>query len=77
VKRLPEGNGKKAIVFCTYALAKGTVLKGLGKELAAKGYVTILGVGKRGVKPNKADFKDVLAEVSRAVEEQTALFEKH
>jgi flavodoxin len=70
VKRLPQGNGKKAILFCTYAIAKGGVLKGLEKELAAKGYVTILSVGKKGVKPNKADFKDVLAEVSRAVEKQ-------
>jgi flavodoxin len=73
VKRFPEGNGKKAIVFCTYALAKGGALKVLEKELAAKGYVTILGVGKRGVKPSKADFQDVLAEVSRVVEEQTRL----
>ena len=73
MKRLPEGNGKKAIVFCTYALAKGGVLKVLEKELAKKGYVTILGVGKRGVKPSKADFQDVLAEVSRVVEEQTRL----
>jgi hypothetical protein len=43
------------------------------KELAAKGYATILSVGKRGVKPSKADFQDVLAEVSRAVEELTRL----
>lgn len=71
VKRLPEGKGKKTIVFCTYALAKGRVLKILETELAAKGYVTILSVGKRGVKPNKSDFKDVLTEVSRALEEQT------
>ena len=70
VKRLPEGGGKKAIVFCTYAIAKDGALKVLEKELAAKGYVTILGVGKRGVKPSKADFQDVLAEVSRAVEKQ-------
>ena len=70
VKRLPQGYGKKAIVFCTYAIAKGGVLKGLEKELAKKGYLTILSVDKRGVKPNKVDFKDVLAKVSRAVEEQ-------
>jgi flavodoxin len=70
VKRLPQGQGKKTIIFCTYAIAKGGVLKGLERELAAKGYLTILSVGKRGVKPNKADFKDVLAKVSRAVEEQ-------
>jgi len=71
VKRLPKGYGKKTIVFCTYAIAKGGVLKGLERELAAKGYFTILSVGKRGVKLNKADFKDVLAKFSRALEEQT------
>jgi hypothetical protein len=27
-------------------------------------------MGKKGVKPNKADFKDALAEISRAVEGQ-------
>lgn len=70
VKHLPQGNGKKAIIFCTYTIAKGGVLKNLERELAAKGYVTILSVGKKGVKPNKADFKDALAEISRAVEGQ-------
>jgi len=73
VKRLPEGKGKKAIIFCTYALAKGGTLKVLEKELAVKGYVTVLGVGKKGVKPSKDDFKDVLADVSRAVEKLTSL----
>jgi flavodoxin len=71
VKRLPEGNGKRVIVFCTYAFAKGGVLNVLEKELSAKGYVTVLSVGKKGLKPGKADFKDVLAEVSRVMDEQT------
>ena len=71
VKRLPQGYGKKTIIFCTYAIAKGGVLKRLERELGAKGYVTILSIGKRGVKQNKADFKDALVEVSRVVEEQT------
>jgi flavodoxin len=71
VKRLPQGYGKKTIIFCTYAIAKGGVLKRLERELGAKGYVTILSIGKKGVKQNKADFKDALAEVSRVVEEQT------
>jgi flavodoxin len=71
VKRLPQGYGKKTIVFCTYAIAKGGVLKRLERELGAKGYVTILSIGKKSVKPHKADFKDALAEVSRVVEELT------
>ena len=71
VKRLPEGEGKKTILFCTYAVAKGSTFKILEKELATKGYRTILSVSKKGVKPSKADFADVLDEIARAVEVQT------
>jgi len=71
VKRLPEGEGKKTILFCTYAVAKGSTFKILEKELAAKGYSTILSVSKKGVKPSKAAFADVLDEIARAVETQT------
>jgi hypothetical protein len=69
VKRLPKCAGKKAILFCTYAIRKGGTLNVLEKELAEKGYVTILSVSKRGLKPSKADFSDVLAEITKAVEE--------
>jgi flavodoxin len=70
VKRLPEGNGKKAIVFCTYAVVKGGTLKVIEKELAAKGYITILRLDKKGIKPDKADFLDALNEISRTLERQ-------
>jgi flavodoxin len=69
VKRLPECEGKKAILFCTYAIRKGGTLNVLEKELTEKGYVTIVSVSKRGLKPKKADFSDVLAEITKAVEE--------
>jgi flavodoxin len=77
VKSLPVVEGKKAVLFCTYAFLKGGTFKVLEKELAVKGYVIILGVGKRGVKPSKVDFQDVLAEVSSAVEEQKRRPENH
>ena len=70
LERLPEGSGKKAIVFCTFALGKGGTLKQMIQQLEKKGYDTVLSVGKRGVKPNKADFKDVLEEITKAVERQ-------
>ncbi len=70
VKRLPEGAGKKAILFCTYAIRKGGTLSVLEKELAGKGYVTILSVSKRGLKPSKADFADMLNEIDRVLKEQ-------
>ena len=69
VKRLPECTGKKAILFCTYALKQGGTLKVLEKELAQKGCATVLSVSKRGLKPSKADFADVLDEVNKALEE--------
>ena len=69
VKSLPECTGKKAILFCTYAIRQGGTLKILEKELAQKGYVTILSVSKRGLKPSKADFSDVLDKINTAVEE--------
>jgi flavodoxin len=69
VKRLPECEGKRAILFCTYAIRKGGTLNVLEKELAEKGYVTIVSVSKRGLKPSKADFSDVLDEITKAVEE--------
>jgi flavodoxin len=70
IKRLPEGEGQKTILFCTYAVAKGSTFKILEKELATKGYSTILSVSKKGVKPSKADFADVLDEIARTVEAQ-------
>ncbi len=67
VKRLPDGAGKKTILFCTYAIKAGGTLKILETELTAKGYVNILKVSKRGIKPNKADFAEALDAVQRAV----------
>lgn len=71
VKRLPECMGKKTILFCTYALKKGGTLSVLEKELNKKGYATILSVSKRGLKPNKADFSDVLDEIDKISKKQT------
>jgi len=71
VKRLPECTGKKAILFCTYAIRKGKTLNVLEKELSGKGYVTVLSVSKRGLKPSKADFSDILKEIDKVLKEQT------
>ena len=69
VKRLPECTGKRTILFCTYAIKQGGTLKILEKELTQKGYINILNVSKRGLKPSKADFTEVLDDISKAVEE--------
>ncbi|MFB3890053.1 MAG: flavodoxin family protein [Candidatus Bathyarchaeia archaeon] len=70
LNRLPQSSGKKAILFCTYAVFKGGTLKIMEKALSAKGYSTILQVSKKGVKPTVADFSDVLVDITRAVREQ-------
>jgi flavodoxin len=58
VKKLPDGSGKRTILFCTYAFAKGKTLDVLAKELLKKGYNNMLSVGKKGIKPDKNDFKE-------------------
>ena len=46
-------------------------MKILERELTQKGYTTILKVSKRGLKPNKADFSDVLDEIDKVLKQQT------
>jgi len=69
VKRLPKAEGKRAILFCTHALWKGSTFKILEKELSSKGYDTILRVSKKGIKPDKpADFSDSINKIKEALE---------
>jgi flavodoxin len=69
VERLPKTEGKKAILFCTHALWKGSTFKVLEKELSNKGYDTILSVSKKGVKPGKpADFSDSINKIKKVLE---------
>jgi len=69
VEKLPEGNGKKAVIFCTYAIRKGNALKKLEKKLANKDYNVILRVSKRGFKLNKQDFSDAIHEIAKILED--------
>ena len=68
VEKLPEGNGKKAIIFCTYALRKGNALKKLEKKLVDKDYNIILRVSKRGLKLDRQDFSDAIHEIAKVLE---------
>lgn len=69
VGRLPKAEGKKAILFCTHAFWKGSTFKILEKELASKGYDTILSVSKKGIKPDQpADFSDSIDEIKKVLE---------
>jgi len=69
VERLPKTEGKKAILFCTHALWKGSTFKVLKKELSSKGYETIIDVSKKGMKPDQpADFSDSINKIQKALE---------
>jgi flavodoxin len=69
VERLPKTEGKKAILFCTHALWKGSTFKILEKELASKGYDIILRVSKKGIKPDQpADFSDSIDKIKQVLE---------
>ncbi len=67
VQKMPERFNKKIILFCTYAVAKGSTLKNLEKELTKKGCMVLLAVSKKGVRPNKNDFEDAIKEISLCV----------
>ncbi len=73
IQKLPEGVDKKTILFCTYAVAKGSTFKILEQELSKKGYKNLLTVSKRGVKPSKTDFADAISEISKCVENAAKL----
>jgi hypothetical protein len=57
VKKLPEGSGKRTILFCTYEFAKWHTLDALAKEFLQRGYHNILSLSKKGIRPDRNDFK--------------------
>jgi flavodoxin len=67
VERLPTTDNKKAILFCTNKLWRGSTFKSLSKALTDKGYNSVLDVSKRGVKIGKTDFSDVIKKVQKAL----------
>ena len=69
VENLPEGNGKKTVLFCTYRLWKGRVFGKLKKELEKKGYSTVLCVSAKGKEFSKEDFSDSKAKIAEALKE--------
>jgi len=69
VERLPEGNGKWAILFCTYRLWKGRTFKKLEKELKKKSYSTILCVSAKGREFTKETFSDAIGKITETLKE--------
>jgi flavodoxin len=70
VRSLPNADGKEVILFCTHRIfGNKRTLKALKKELDGKGYKTLLGVTKRGMKPDQpADFSDSINKIQKALE---------
>jgi len=69
VERLPEGDGKRAILFCTHRLWKGRTFGKLKKELKKKGYSTILCVSVKGREFSKETFSDAIGKITEALKE--------
>ena len=69
VESLPEGDGKQAILFCTYRLWKGRTFSKLKKELKKKGYDNILCVSTKGREFTKEDFSDETTKIAEALKE--------
>jgi flavodoxin len=70
INSLPKCENKKAIPFCTYVLGQGSTLKVMEKELSAKGYDIVLGVGKKVGEPSKTTFSDAVKKIAQAMEKQ-------
>ena len=69
VTSLPEGKGKRAILFCTHRLWKGKTFGKLKKELKKKGYSTILCVAVNGKEFTKEMFSDSTVKIAKALKE--------
>ena len=69
VESLPEGDGKRAILFCTYRLWKGRTSGKLKKELKKKGYDNILCVSTKGREFTEEGFSDPICKITEALKE--------
>ena len=69
VKQLPEGNGKKAILYCTYRLWKGRVFSKLKGELKKRGYSTILCVSAKAKEFTDEDFVAPVKKIGEQIKE--------
>ena len=66
--RLAQTEGKKAIVFCTYALWKGRTFGSLKKKLSNKGYDTILSTSKKMKKGTPPDFSESINQIKQELQ---------
>lgn len=67
IENLPTTDAKRAILFCTHRLFKGSTFKLMSEALSKKGYNSILDVSKKGVKQDETDFSDVIEKIKKAL----------
>ncbi len=67
IDRLPQAQGKKTILFCTYRLfGNSRTMKTMENKLAEKGYENVLSTSKKGLKPEKpADLTELLNKIKK------------
>lgn len=70
---LPKADNKKAIIFSTYAIRKGSANEKLEKQLAEKGYFTILKTSKRGIRFGEEAFDDNLEQIRKIIQSSAEL----
>jgi flavodoxin len=65
--QLPSAQGKKAVLFVTHRIfGNERTMKAMEKELAKKGYETVLKLTKKMKKPeDPVDFSEALAEIKK------------
>ena len=68
MEKLPKITNRRAIIFSTYAIRNGSANKKLQKQLAEKGYATILETSKRGVRFGEEAFKDDIEQIQKIIQ---------
>ena len=67
VERLPQGNDKKAALFCTCRLWKGRTFSKLKNGLKQKGYKTVTCVSAKAKEFTAEDFVEPTAKIVKAL----------
>ena len=64
IESMTECDGKRAILFCTYRLWKGSTFGKLKKELKKKGVSTILCVSAKGKEFSEENFSEAIDKIT-------------
>ncbi|MCW4034646.1 MAG: flavodoxin domain-containing protein [Candidatus Bathyarchaeota archaeon] len=69
VERLPEGDGKKTVLFCTHRLWTGRTFGKLKSTLKKKNYHNVLCVAVKGKEFSKEDFTEPVQKIVKKLQE--------